>query len=525
MSEKRIGVFICESAGGSEGSLDLRSLGKHVSSLPEVSFVRFIDQVCKETGQAQMLQALNKDEVDRFVVAACSPLSKERMLMRLAAEAGLNPFMFTIANVREQSAFVHSKAGADLKAKRLLRMAVEKCRLLAPAPYDVRIPDSRTVLVVGDGLRAALAAEDLRALDLEVMILVEEGMLRLPRFLDPTLAEALKRSEEGSPIISGHLASLDGVPGAFDVLTEGKTSGAVRCGAVIIAFDPLPAKLEEGIMGPMHFEELMAGGARLPLSLVIVVDDWKSEFHSPQAMEWAMRTAVAVRTRSPESSVRILCRDISSRGELESEQLRAQRHGTIFMRTERAPTVTPGERAIVRTVDPIVGELALDADAVILVGSDLNAGSASTCFVLGLAMRPDGMPRESKVRLRAGESLRAGIYVIDPWSEWSSGDVRLDCAAVAARAAALLLSPGIEEGGAVAQVEAGKCSACLSCVRICPYGAPYVTDEGKAEVRYELCQGCGMCVTSCPGKAIDMHCYSDAQIAAEGKAALKEPRP
>jgi heterodisulfide reductase subunit A-like polyferredoxin len=103
-------------------------------------------------------------------------------------------------------------------------------------------------------------------------------------------------------------------------------------------------------------------------------------------------------------------------------------------------------------------------------------------------------------------------------------DMVVEAGAVAARASEFIGRGTIEVGGAVAEVDQEKCSACLSCLRLCPYSAPIIGQAGKAEVRVELCQGCGSCVALCPSRAIDIYSFSDAQMIAQAKVAIRRER-
>jgi heterodisulfide reductase subunit A len=512
-----IGVFVCSFAGGAEANLGTDDLAEFARSLPDVAWTKTLSEICKNPARSEIVTSLKSGGVDRFVVAACSPMIQERRLMSLAAESGLNPYMFTVANVREQSALVHSKEDALGKAKLLLSMAVAKCALLTPAPYDVRTPERRSVAVFGDGMRAVLSVGALSERGIGTTVVSPVTPFRHPTFVDEALADRLRSAEKTRTLV-GEIVEVDGAPGAFELLIEGEESFGVRCGAILVAFDPEEEiELANGVVGAMGLEGLLDGG-KIPRSAAIVVGSWDLVTQAPP-LEKGMNAALRMGAARQDCEITIISRDIIARGGMEERQLEAQKAGVRFVRSEEAPIIEPGPAPRVTVTDQVLGVLGLNADLVVDMRSSRNEVSLRACRALGIATRPDGTPKEAKARLAAGESLKAGVFVFDPWTEWCGGDVVLDAEAIAARIAELLGS-GIEEGGPVAQVEEGKCSACLTCVRICPYGAPRMNDEMKASIKFELCQGCGMCVTACPSKAIDMHCYSDQQLDAEALAAL-----
>jgi heterodisulfide reductase subunit A len=236
-------------------------------------------------------------------------------------------------------------------------------------------------------------------------------------------------------------------------------------------------------------------------------------------LDLALIAAFRLKAAREDCRILIVTKDIRARGAMEELQRKAQMAGVHFIRSEDEPRLGKMSSPEITVTDQVLGPLSFKADLIVDLRSGRNEASARACAILGIATRPDGTPKEAKCRLVSGESLKAGVFVLDAWTEWCADDVLLDARAVAGRASSLLRSE-IEEGGPIAQVEEGKCSACLTCVRICPYGAPRMNEEMKAEIKFELCQGCGMCVTACPSKAIDMHLYSDGQLAAEARAAL-----
>ena len=181
--------------------------------------------------------------------------------------------MFTVANVREQSALVHSEEKAQKKAETLLSMAVAKCALLTPAPYDVRTPERRTVVILGDGMRAMLSIGALAELGIGATVISPVTPLRLPPFIDEVLAVRLS-SVEKTRTLTGEAIEVDGAPGAFEVLVEGEDVVGVRCGAVLVAFDPEDdIERADGLIGPKGLEEMLDAG-KIPDSAAIIAGSW-----------------------------------------------------------------------------------------------------------------------------------------------------------------------------------------------------------------------------------------------------------
>ena len=522
MSEAGIIVFICKFAGGKEGSLDIPILQDYASRLPGVHRAEIIDQACKPLGMEQIAQALRSSGSDRFVVAACSPLVREKRIGRVARESGLNPYMVSFANLREQCAFVHGPNEANSKAKRLLRMAVAHCASLRPAPFGEREIKSQTVLVLGDGVRAALVLNELSRLPFDVRCMAPDGRLKMPLLVDALIVAALGSGSGAGAVTAGTLVKLEGVPGSFTVTNE--QDGATQqtdCGAVIVAFDPVGFAPMEGRVGTLELARALAGQRRIPRQVVLVVGDWRSPQPTGMQMEAALNAAIELKNRSPLSEVAVVAQEVMTPGSLEAKQLLAQKLGVLFFRSDEAPRTRPIGTTNLVFKDQVLGEIAIAADMVVDFSYAPNERSSRTCEALHIGARPDGLPLESRVRLHPAASIREGVFVVDPWNEGCSADMLADCRAVVARVEELLHAPNTEFGGSVASVTKEKCSACLECVRICPYGAPLIADAGKAIISEELCQGCGMCVSLCPSKAIDMHVFSDSAMIVQGDAALK----
>jgi heterodisulfide reductase subunit A-like polyferredoxin len=167
-------------------------------------------------------------------------------------------------------------------------------------------------------------------------------------------------------------------------------------------------------------------------------------------------------------------------------------------------------------MDPVVGEVNIHADLIVRdEGFDLGSNPI-LARKLGLYLSQEGQPPRFNTRLHPGETIREGIFVSRGLgaSILASENFSEACA-VASTTSELLSKEFLEHGAEVAFVDKEKCSACLACVRICPYDAPLIGDKGKAEIQVAKCQACGMCVSLCPSKAIDQRNWTDAQLSAQ----------
>jgi heterodisulfide reductase subunit A len=157
-SECRIGVYICHCGTNIAGTVDVSSVADYAATLPSVAVARHYDYMCSDVGQALIKEDCQKLSLNRVVVASCSPLMHETTFRTACAEAGLNPFLFQMTNIREHVAWVHDdKAAATQKAKNLITAAVR--RVANQAPLESRQVDvKQSALVVGGGIAGIEAA-------------------------------------------------------------------------------------------------------------------------------------------------------------------------------------------------------------------------------------------------------------------------------------------------------------------------------------------------------------------------------
>jgi len=184
--EKRVGVFICHCGLNIAAVVDVKKVAEWVRKLPHVVFVRENIYTCSETGQAQIYQDIKEHKLNRVVVASCSPRMHEPTFQKVLEKAGLNPFLFEMANIREQCSWVHGhdKESATLKAFDLIRASVSK--VVRDEPVEkIRQEVKKEALVIGGGVAGMNAA----------LLLANAGIKT--------------HLVEKNPSIGGHMAMLD----------------------------------------------------------------------------------------------------------------------------------------------------------------------------------------------------------------------------------------------------------------------------------------------------------------------------
>ena len=171
----RIGVYICHCGMNIAGVVDCAAVADYAAGLPGVVLSRHEGYCCSEPGQNQIKKDIAELKLDRVVVASCSPRLHEPTFRQCLQEAGLNPYLLEMANLREQCSWVHvhEKAAATVKAKDLVRSSVARARSLA-AREEVEVPVEQATLVIGGGVAGIQAALDLADAGYRVILVEKE---------------------------------------------------------------------------------------------------------------------------------------------------------------------------------------------------------------------------------------------------------------------------------------------------------------------------------------------------------------
>jgi len=173
--EIRIGVYVCHCGLNIAGSVDCEEVAKFAGTLPNVVLARDYRYTCSDQGQELIKKDAKEYRLNRVVVASCSPRLHEPTFRKVCEEAGLNKYLFEMANIREQCSWVHlhDRKAATEKAKDLVKMAVAKAALLRPAE-EIEVPIIRKALVIGGGVAGIQAALDLADTGYKVYLVEKE---------------------------------------------------------------------------------------------------------------------------------------------------------------------------------------------------------------------------------------------------------------------------------------------------------------------------------------------------------------
>ncbi|GAB4472405.1 MAG: FAD-dependent oxidoreductase [Anaerolineae bacterium] len=550
--EPRVGVFVCHCGSNIGGYLDVPDVTAYAATLPGVVHAEANLYTCSQDSIAHIAAQIRELGLNRVVVASCTPLTHQPLFQDCLRTAGLNPYLFEMANIRNQCSWVHShdREAATAKAKDLVRMAVARACVLEPQPtFDV--PVEQAALVVGAGPAGMAAAISLADQGFGVHLVEREaepgGHLRYVTTahngLDPQavlrqLVEQVTTDPRIILYLGAEVKASSGFRGSFTTRLR-RADGAeveVKHGVVILATGSVEHRGPEygygtdpRIITGQQMEARLAEGRDLPASAVMILCVGPaSAYCARTCCTSALKQAVALKQARPDAQVVILYRDIRTYGFKERLYTQARALGVIFVRYDEAhlPEVTAGDALHVDVWDPILQRnLHLSPEVVVLSMPAVpqpDAPALANLFKAGVDEH--GFLTEAHVKLRPVDSATEGVFIAGSARYPSLLDEALiQGQAAASRAARVLSHASFKAGGRIAVVDPAKCTGCLTCVRICPFSVPRIDPAltgaggivGAARIEAAVCQGCGTCVAECPALAIQLMHYTDAQMDAK----------
>jgi heterodisulfide reductase subunit A-like polyferredoxin len=544
----RIGVFTCHCGSNIAGYLDVKAVADYAGSLPNVVHSETSLYTCSQDSVANITAKVKELNLNRVVVASCTPRTHEPLFQDSIRAAGLNPYLFEMANIRNQCSWVHShdRKAATHKAEDLVRMSVARARELQPLS-KVPMQIERSALVIGGGIAGMNAALNLAEQRFPVHLVERSGALggaaaRLADGAREYISGLIARIE-AHPEIRVHyeteLAETTGFVGNFSSRLRGARGDetTVRHGAVIVATGGKEWQgaayglgETERVIPQSRFAHLLAecetGKAAAPKSVVIIqcvgpADKYCGRLCCSESLENALR----LKKLDPRARVTILTKDIRTYGFRERLYTEARDAGVIVIRYDdsRPPAIVSDGSLTIRAWEPMLGvEIALRPELLVVAAPLTPHDDARK--LAGLLKAPvdgDGWFLEAHVKLRPVDSATEGVFVAGAahYPKFPAEAIA-QAQAAAARAATILSKDSLLAGGVVADVDASKCTACLTCVRVCPYHVPRIDPErmgvgqiyGAAHIEAAACQGCGTCAAECPARAIQLMHFTDNQV-------------
>jgi len=551
--EIRAGVFICHCGSNIGGVVDVPVVTEYAKTLPNVVYAERNLYTCSSDGIDSIKRAIEEHNLNRIVVAACTPRTHEPLFRKACEDAGLNKYIFEFANIRDHCSWIHMREPekATEKAKDLVRMAVAKASLLEPQE-EKKVSVEPKTLVIGGGISGMTAALNLARQGFDVHIVEKEralgGMTRQLYKLYPTFVDALEfvnalvkevEAEERITLwTSTTMKEVEGYVGNFNAtITTGGKDEVLNVGTIIVAIGAAEFK-PDGFYGydgsrvitqlelearlracedAGDFSEL--GGKRIVMIQCVGARGRKFSYCSKICCTTALKNALVIKEKVPDAEIYVLHRGINVYGEYESLLIEARESGIRFVKfgLENEPNVEGTSVTVYH--ENIRKELALEADLVVLstpLVSTLEYEQLSKMLKVPLGL--DGFFYEAHVKLRPLDFATDGIYVCGTAHGPRDIPESIAQALGASSRASIPMARGFVVPEAITPVvDESACVMCGICVDKCPYSALRLDDD-KLEVIDALCKGCGTCVAACPTGALDQRHFRNKEVEAQIKA-------
>jgi len=549
--------------------VDVEAVAKFISSLPHVELVRTYKYMCSNPGQEMIIQDIIDNNLDRVVVGACSPNMHERTFRGALRKAGLNQYLFEMANIREQCSWVHDDPKeATLKAMSLIQAAVRRVEY-HESLESMAVDMCPSTLVIGGGIAGTTAALELADAGNLVYLVEKEdklgGNVKRVDLTAPYLYSARDLLTERISRISNHkqvhlflnskVKNLTGFIGNFTATIESQNgqpenrkTKEVQVGNVIVCtgykeFDASRVthygygKLPD-VITSFELEKMIRAGrivtkeGKIPQYVAIIhcVGSRSQEFHSycsRVCCMTALKYAHEIKSANPECYISDIYIDMHAFGKgHEDFYRRSSEAKTLFLMYEK------NDRPVIHRAGPkddcemlievnekLSGEtIEIPADLVILmVGMEAREDASEIAHLVNISQDKDGWFIESHPKLEPVATTTDGIFIAGCCvAPKDIPDTVAQARATAARILAKISKGKIEVDAVYSEVNEELCSGCRLCNKLCPFSAiEFNTEKGRSHIISALCKACGVCVSACPSGAIKGRHFTGQQVLAQ----------
>ena len=542
----RIGVFVCHCGSNIASVVDVEEVVRRARELPHVVFAERNIYTCADDSQEQIKQRIAEHRLNRVVIASCTPRTHEPIFRDTLRDAGLNPYLLEMANIRDQCSWVHSSRPqqATEKSIDLVGMAVARAARLAPLVEET-VPVKNGALIIGGGIAGMTAALALADQGFPVQLVEQQERLggtirRIHRTLDggdvqAMLARTVDRigaHRRVAVYLNARVSKVDGHVGDFSSsIVSGGQSSQVEHGVVVVATGAMEQKpssfgyaRSERIITQLELSDRIGRGELAladdgTVAMIQCVEQRNDDrpYCSRVCCTTAVKNALLLRRRYPGMRIVVLYRDMRTYGFREAAYREAREKGILFVRyePEQPPELSVDGKLHLRCREPSLGrDLEFEPDLVVLAAPIApRADRQEISELLRVPLGVDGFFQEAHVKLRPVDFASEGLFLCGTaQAPKFITETIAQATAVAGRAASILSRKQMPVGAVTAWVDPDKCISCMTCVHVCPYMAPRPGEDNKAEVQGAVCMGCGSCTAECPAKAITLRHYVDAQL-------------
>jgi heterodisulfide reductase subunit A len=549
--EPRIGVFVCHCGINIGGYVDVPQVVEYTKSLPGVVYAESNLYTCSQDSQRRIIELIGKHKLNRVVVASCTPRTHEPLFRETVQEAGLNPYLFEMANIRDQCSWIHMNdpLSATRKARDLVRMAVAKAGALT-ALKRVEIDIIQKALVIGGGVAGMAASLSLARQGFEVILVEKEGELGgNARYIHYTIdgngvqnfLEKMVREVHDNDLITVHtganVESVSGFVGNYvsEIGIEDETRVKCEHGVIIVATgaqefapdDYLYGK-DERVVTQRELEQMLVQGDSTVsgINSVVMIQcvgsrDDDHLYCSRRCCSQAIKNSLRLLEKNPKAKIYVLYRDIRTYGFKEEFYTEAREKGVLFIRFDSSnrPAVHSdnGSLRVMAFESLMQRNIEIEPDLLVLsAGIVPGKDNKRIAKMLKVPLNSDGYFLEAHVKLRPVDFATEGVFVAGlAHSPKFINESIAQAVASAARAATILSKDKYYAEATVSHVNEDLCVGCGLCSNLCPYEAIEIkVKDGKrvSHVNEALCKGCGTCVAACASGAMDQYGFTKRQI-------------
>ncbi|MBN1800899.1 MAG: hydrogenase iron-sulfur subunit [Candidatus Lokiarchaeota archaeon] len=550
--EPRIGVFVCRCGINIAGYMDVPELVEYAKTLPNVVYSMENKYSCSQLTQDIIKEKIKELNLNRVVVAACTPRTHEPLFQKTIREAGLNEYLFNFVSIRELDSWVHmnDNARATDKAKDLIRMGVARVAAQKPE-FKIKGQVIPEALVIGGGISGMSAAMEIANKGFKVTLVEKTDKLggqlnyiykinfdRIDSkaFLEEKLAE-FEAQKNITTLLDSEVIDVKGSIGDFKVKVKNQASGKINLlnvGTILVTTGAYEYKPEgwydygknENVMTQLELSEKLRNQELTDGETLVFIHCVGSRqpeggngftYCSLICCSESIRHALYVKENYPKSNIYVLYRDIRVGTDEEPYYWKA-RENVNYIRFTEYPLIEQKNGKLKVKVSDILTQvdLTIDADKVVLSTPLISYDTKKLGEMIKCARDQNGFFLEAHVKLRPVDFATDGIYLAGTChGPKGIADSISQGRGAAAHALIPLISGEVENEPLVSVVNPALCIACQECERVCNFGAIGVNFENEILVSQSnplLCKGCGDCAAACPAGAITMSHFADDQI-------------
>ena len=575
--EPRIGVLICHCGINIGKYVDVSSAVEYVKTLPYVVHVEDNMYSCSSDSQIRIKELIKEHNLNRLIVASCTPRTHESLFQETCVEVGLNKYLFEMVNIRDQCSWVHMNEYefATEKAKDLIRMAVAKARLLKPLT-EALLDITPNALIIGGGISGMTAALNLASQGFQTYIVEKENKLGgnlndlyilYPIHEDSTtflneIKNKVEKSKNIQVFLSSKFKEIKGFIGNYNVsiIDSKENTQDVKVGTIIVATGALELKPEglfqyseknKNVITQLELEKKLKSDDKSWLdginriTVILCVNARQKEgitYCSNVCCGVSLKNISILKELKPELEIAVLYRDFQMAKKEFEEYYRDRRKESMFLRydLDGQPEIVkinekPEKYQVSVFETNLQDQLQFETDLVILSTPMVPPENLQELAkMLKVPLDKNRFFLEAHVKLRPLDFATEGIFLCG-CAQWPKNiqDSISQANGAAGRASRFLSAKTIKTSGLIAEVNQERCIGCGKCESVCPYNAIELIDSlldfeevslnvSKSFINSALCKGCGTCAATCQNGAISVKHYDFDQIYAMIESYLLE---